>query len=172
MIAGRHEDPGLSVLHHFRHPAGRGCHDRLAAGHRVEQRGAEPFGHRAHDEDVERLVHRQHVGAEADEEDVLLEAPLLDLALERLAQLSLAGDHECCVGNRGSHTGGRMQEHRVILNRIAKVGDDRDEPPVAVWQTKHRSGSWLGKPVANFQSFQIQAVVVLNDSRWLNAFMG
>ena len=73
VVARRHEDARPAVLHDFRDPAGGGRDDRLAARHRVEQRGAEPLGDRAHHEDVERLVHRQHVRPEAGEEDVLLE---------------------------------------------------------------------------------------------------
>ena len=59
----------------------------------------EAFGDRAHHEDVECLVQREDVGAEAGEQHVLLETMLLDLPLERRPQLAFAGDDEARVGH-------------------------------------------------------------------------
>ena len=47
-----------------------------AHGHRVEQRRAETLGDRAHHEEIEALEQREHVGAEAGQQHVLLEVVL------------------------------------------------------------------------------------------------
>ena len=72
VIARRHEQAVHAVLDDLRNAAGRGRDDRPRAGHRVEQRGAEPFGHRAHREQIEALDAAEHVGAEPGQQHVLL----------------------------------------------------------------------------------------------------
>jgi hypothetical protein len=82
-VARRHEQAGLAVGDDLRDAARGVATIGLAAGHRVEQRRAQPLGDRAHHEDVEGLEQRQHVGPEAGEQHVLLEVQVLDLLLER-----------------------------------------------------------------------------------------
>jgi outer membrane immunogenic protein len=93
----------LAVGDNLRDAAGAGGDNRSPARHRVEQRGAEPFGHRAHHEQIEALDAPEHVGPEARQQDVLLEVMFAHLLLEVLAQLTLAEDHEARVGNLLHH---------------------------------------------------------------------
>ena len=103
---GRHEQPG-----HARRsttsgmPPARVATIGLRAGHRVEERRAEPFGDRAHHEQVEPLDAAEDVGAEARQQHVLLEVVLVDLPLEVLAQLALAEDDEARVGHLAARRG-------------------------------------------------------------------
>ncbi len=69
----------------------------LRAGHRVEERRAEPLGHRAHDEQIEALEATEDVGAEAGQQHVLFELVLAHLPLELLAQLAFTQNDEARV---------------------------------------------------------------------------
>ena len=78
------------------------------------------------DEDVEGLVEREDVGPEAGEEDMLLEAPLLDLPLERRSQLALAGDDKARVGDFADDERRGLDEVALTLVRHQR-GDVADE---------------------------------------------
>jgi hypothetical protein len=144
-IARRHQDARLAVGDHFRHAASRGRDDRPGARHGVEQGRAEPLGDRAHREDVEGLVHREDVGAETGEEHVLLEVLLLDLALERGAQLPFAGDDESRVGHLLDDDRGGIDQMALPLVRDERgdVADDRRvvrQPELGVQVDRRRGG--------------------------------
>jgi len=97
MIARRHQEPGPALVHDFRH-ATRPCgDDRLRAGHRVQERCAEPLGHRAHDEQIEALEATKDVSAEAGQQHVFFEVVLAHLPLELLAELAFTQDDEARV---------------------------------------------------------------------------
>ncbi len=98
-----------------------------AARHRVEQRRAEAFGHRAHREQVEALDAAEHVGAEAGQQHVLLEVVLVDLLLEMLAQLAFAEDDETRVGQLLHHEVRRLDQVALpfVRHQRGDVADDR-----------------------------------------------
>ena len=126
-IARRHQEARLAIDDDLGNAADGGRDDRLAAGHRVEQRGAQPFGDRAHHEDVERLVQRQDVGPKPGQDDVLLEMVVPDLLLERGLQLSFAGDDEARVGLLRQEPRGRVDQVPLALVRHQRrdVADER-----------------------------------------------
>ena len=101
--------------------------DRPRAGHRVEQRRAEPFGHRAHREQIESLDAAEHVGAEAGQQHVLLEMVLVHLLFEVLAQLAFAEDDEARVGHllHDEMRGVDQVALSLVRHERGDVADDR-----------------------------------------------
>ena len=143
-IPRRNEQTREAVFDDFRNSTRRGRHDGLAARHGIEQRRAETFGHRAHDENVEDLVQRQHVRPEAKKDDVLLEMPIANLALERMPQLALAGNHEPGIRDLTDDDGGGVDQVPLSLVRDERghVPDDRRVPrqPELLVQVARRRG--------------------------------
>ena len=144
VIARRHEKAGLSVYHHLRDAARLGGDDRFAGRHRVDEGGAKPFGHRAHDENVESLVKREHVGPEAREQHVLFEMVVLDLALERGSQFAFTRDDEPRVRYLRQHQPRGLDQMALSLVRHERghVADDRRlvrQPEILV-EVRRRGG--------------------------------
>jgi len=126
VIARRDEQSGHAVVDDFGNAAGIGRDNRTGAGHRIQKRRPEAFGHRAHHEDVEALQAAEDVGPEPWKQDVLLEPVLLDQPFQRVTQLAFAQDHEPHVRQLLNHDVGGFDQVTLTFVRHER-GDVADD---------------------------------------------
>ena len=148
MVAWRHEQSVHVVFDDFGNAACRGRDDGACARHRVEERRAEPFGDRAHDEEVEALDAADDVGTESWQQHVLLQIAVAHEMLEVLAQLAFAEHDEARVGNFLDDEVGRFYQVALpfVRHERGDVADHRRamrQPERLVHVHRRRGGDVL-----------------------------
>src|SRR5262249_18700104 len=74
---------------------------------------------------------------------------------------TFTGNYKRGVGNGLAHSGRRPQEHRVVLNLMAQVGYDRNQPPIR--QIEHTQDLQPRHDGLDSYSFQVQTVILAYD---------
>ena len=111
VIARRHEQAGDASSTTSGMPPASVATIGFAAGHRVEQRGAEPFGDRAHDEqDRTPLMQPTARRSGSRAAGRAFRGVVAHLFLELLAQLAFAEDHEPRIGDLAHDQVRRLDE--------------------------------------------------------------
>src|SRR5437868_5435606 len=93
---------------------------------------------------------RGHVIAAANKMDIPCNTATDGKPLQLIAQPALTSDDEVCVGVASDDGLCRAEQHRNVLDRMAKIGDECYEPRLlaGIWQGKVQTSVAGGLPVA------------------------